>query len=150
MQIAQPYYSPARPVANRLELRPNESVSVPAKPGTLVRCEKGPIWLTQEGQREDYILLEGMRFVSGSRGKIVLSAPDGAVEALVYHAGFANGLKLAPGLHVGHDVIERVAREARHAQMEAISHLLGSLATTVRCTALALARRLGFAPRWTC
>jgi len=150
MQIAHPYLPSAGPVERRLELRPDESVSVPARPGTLVQCERGPIWLTQEGNRKDYILVEGMRFVSGSRGKIVLSAPDGAVQALVYPASFANKLKLAPGVHVGHEVIERLAQEARHARMEEISRLLDSLATTVRCTALAVAHRFGFAMRWSC
>ncbi len=146
MRNMHPSYPQAIGIERRLELRPDEAVSVPAARGTLVHCVRGPIWLTQEGLWQDYILVEGTQFVSGGNGKIVLNALDGAGQALIYstESGAASGL--TPGIHIGHDVIERVTREARHAQIEEISCLLARLGTAAWRALLALARRFGNVP----
>jgi hypothetical protein len=109
----------------RLALRPHQTVSISAAPGTVVRGLEGTVWLTQEALLADCILIPGTRFVSASRGKIVLSALDGAAVARVYApecdtrlAHIGTGLQFDPG------VLERIEKEARRAQAQEIGRLL--------------------------
>ena len=105
----------ARTLEKRLEIHPRQAVPVNTVPGTVVHCESGLIWLTQEALWSDTILVAGTKFVSASDGKIVLSAPDGAV-ARIYASGSDGRGRLASGLHIDHEVIVRIERDARLAR----------------------------------
>jgi len=43
-------------------------------PGTVIACNKGILWVTQSGDRRDYVLLPGDQFASRKRGKILIEA----------------------------------------------------------------------------
>jgi len=120
-----------RPCAGerRIELVPNQAVSVDAVRGTVVHIPHGSVWLTQEGHWRDYILLAGMSYVSLDNGRIVLSAPDGTSAARVFR------IELAPGEHacdavvnVGAGTIARIERDARRAQAAEVGRWFSLLA----------------------
>jgi len=111
-------------VERRLELGPDQTVSVPSVIGTTLVCLKGPLWLTQEGEWRDYILVDGMRFVSGAPGKIVVSALDTAGQALVYVPLPGARSDLSPGLHIDGEAIERAVQRARVARSQEVGRLL--------------------------
>ncbi len=114
--------SPA--VERRLELRPDQAVAVPSAIGTMVECLKGPVWLTQEGEWQDFILIDGARFVSGGAGKIVISALDSAGQVLVYVPLPGAASNLAPGLHIGGEAIERAVQRAHVARAAEFRRML--------------------------
>jgi hypothetical protein len=112
----------------RLELRPQQAVSVEAAPGTIVRCLDGTIWLTQEAVPHDHILIPGTRFVSESDGKIVLTSFDGAAAAQVYAPGCgADPARAGFGVQLDPGVVARVEREALRARQREIGRLLRKL-----------------------
>lgn len=110
-------------IEHRLDLSPNQVVPVPTAAGTIVVCVKGSLWLTQEGEWRDLVLLEGMRFVSAGAGRIVISALDTASEALVYAPLPGAASSLQPGLHIDGATLERAARNARRLRAEALGQL---------------------------
>jgi hypothetical protein len=128
--------------SGRLELRPHQTVSIAAAPGTLVRSVQGTIWLTQEALFADKILIPGTRFVSGSSGKIVLSALDGAAVVRVYAPECDTRLaSIGTGLQLDSGVVERIERAARRARVQEIYRLLGKLGDAALSGWHALARR---------
>jgi hypothetical protein len=42
--------------------------------GTQILCQKGRLWVTQEGDLEDYILLAGDSFQVTQRGKVLIES----------------------------------------------------------------------------
>lgn len=123
-------FRPADPVVERrLELRPDEAAPVPAAEGTTVVCLKGPLWLTQEGEWRDFILIEGMRFVSGSAGRIVVSALDTAGQAIVRVPLPGSAERPRPGVHIDAEVIRRAAQKAGHARAAEIPGVFRGLAS---------------------
>jgi hypothetical protein len=62
----------ARP--QRVEIAPRQAITVLAHRGTEIRVQHGQVWITQEGDGEDYIVAGGTRFCSASEGRIVVSA----------------------------------------------------------------------------
>jgi hypothetical protein len=112
----------------RLELYPQQAMSIEAAPGTIVRCLEGTIWLTQEAVPHDHILIPGTRFVSESDGKIVLTSFDGAAAAQVYAPGCgADPARVGFGLQFDPGVVARVEREALRARQREIGRLLRKL-----------------------
>jgi hypothetical protein len=107
----------------RLELRANQAVSLNGAPGIIVRALRGTIWLTQEALLGDRILIAGTRFVSDSRGKIVLSAIDGPGAVRIYEPCSGRPGPFGPGLQIDSGVIARIEREARHARTQEILRL---------------------------
>ena len=55
--------------------------SIGGRPGMMVGCAKGKIWLTQTGDCRDIVLGVGMAFTSKRRGKLVVTALEPAVIA---------------------------------------------------------------------
>lgn len=49
------------------------------QPGTTITCEQGILWLTQSGDRRDYILLPGDRIAKQKRGTVLVEAMRDAV-----------------------------------------------------------------------
>jgi hypothetical protein len=44
------------------------------RPGTVIFCKKGIVWVTQSNDVEDHILYPGEEFVSDRRGKVLIQA----------------------------------------------------------------------------
>ena len=44
------------------------------RPGTVIRCQDGILWITQDGDRDDHILKAGDTFTVTRKGNIVLQA----------------------------------------------------------------------------
>lgn len=126
--ILNPTQSRAVPNGRRLELRQNESVSVAAARGTIVRCTQGRLWLTQEGHWRDYVLIAGTGYLSPDDGKIVLNSPDGPSTASISRTDRI----LIDDIHAVHlqfdaDSIEQMEREARRVQAAEIFRWTQSL-----------------------
>jgi hypothetical protein len=47
--------------------------------GTKIMVEEGIVWLTQSGDRRDYILASGDKFAATKRGKLLIQAMRDAV-----------------------------------------------------------------------
>ena len=107
-----------------MPVRPNEAVPVEAACGTAVQCLNGTLWLTQEGQWRDFILIAGTTFVSAGDGKIVLSAPQATSMARIFKKQCSSGLAGAGRLYIDPGAVERLEREARRARLEEIGVLL--------------------------
>jgi hypothetical protein len=70
----------ATPVA--LELNEGEAWSAGApRRGLLVRCERGSVWVTVEGDGEDHILTAGETFASSTHGRVAVMALSPAIIA---------------------------------------------------------------------
>jgi len=68
------------PVA--LELNEGEAWSAEApRHGLVVRCERGSVWLTVEGDGQDHILVAGETFASSTRGRVAVMALSAATVA---------------------------------------------------------------------
>lgn len=52
--------------------------------GTVVRCLRGRLWVTQEGDARDYVVPAGARFCAGGKGRIVASAVADDTQIAVY------------------------------------------------------------------
>jgi hypothetical protein len=44
------------------------------KPGATLQCDAGLLWVTQTGDRQDYILLPGDKMTVNKRGKVLVEA----------------------------------------------------------------------------
>lgn len=44
------------------------------RPGTVIRCQDGILWITQDGDRDDHILKAGDTFTVTRKGNVVLQA----------------------------------------------------------------------------
>jgi hypothetical protein len=127
----------------RLELRPHQTLSLDAGPGTIVRALQGTIWLTQEGLLSDYVLIPGTRFVAESKGKIVVNSMDGVSAVRIYEPGCSGRREYGHGLQVDSGVIARVEREARRARAKEIRRMAGKLGAFIATAWRSLARRFG-------
>jgi hypothetical protein len=65
-----------------LELNEGEAWSAePPRHGLIVRCERGSVWMTVEGDREDHILAAGETFTTTAHGRVALLALSPAIIA---------------------------------------------------------------------
>ncbi len=65
-----------------LELKEGEAWSAEApRHGLVVRCERGSVWLTVEGDGEDHFLAAGETFASSTRGRVAVMALSAATIA---------------------------------------------------------------------
>jgi hypothetical protein len=44
------------------------------KPGSTLFCDTGVLWVTQTGDRQDYVLLPGQKMTVTKRGKVLVEA----------------------------------------------------------------------------
>ncbi len=62
-------------VPDVIRLRPGQLWKVTARPGEIaIDCRRGSVWITQEGDRRDFVLRAGERFVNRTRGRVVAQA----------------------------------------------------------------------------
>ena len=66
-----------------VDLPARKAFTVMAHRGTELRVLEGQVWITQEGDGQDYIVMAGTRFCSGSEGSIVVSALSDASRVAV-------------------------------------------------------------------
>jgi flagellar motor switch protein FliM len=57
-----------------LELQPGQVIALEDAQGTVVRARCGTLWLTEEGQRQDFVLGAGERRVIASPGRTLIQA----------------------------------------------------------------------------
>lgn len=113
----------------RLELAPNEAVSVIARRGTEVRVDRGLVWITQEGDGEDYVVAAGSRFCSGYDGKIVVSALSGASDVTVsWTDPRRTGGYARSGVWLDYGRIARMEQLARRERAKVLSALFSEAA----------------------
>jgi hypothetical protein len=44
------------------------------KPGSTLFCDTGVLWVTQAGDRQDYVLLPGQKMIMTKRGRVLVEA----------------------------------------------------------------------------
>ncbi len=44
------------------------------KPGSTLFCDTGVLWVTQAGDRQDYVLMPGQKMTVTKRGKVLVEA----------------------------------------------------------------------------
>jgi hypothetical protein len=52
--------------------------AMPARPGMVIQCERGVVWITQEGDGRDILLHAGQSYLSRRSGKLVATALEPA------------------------------------------------------------------------
>jgi hypothetical protein len=129
---------------SRREIRPNQAVSIAAARGTLVRAESGTLWLTQEGNHQDYILVPGAQYVSRENSKIVVSAigAAGAVAVLRAEPGAGQGFR-GSALRIDPAFVARLRQEARGAAARTAGEWITGLFASVRRALRPLTARYG-------
>lgn len=64
-------------------MRPKTKIRMPrrafqrmdgVKPGSTLLCDTGVLWVTQAGDRQDYVLLPGQKMIITKRGKVLVEA----------------------------------------------------------------------------
>jgi hypothetical protein len=46
--------------------------------GMAIECKSGVLWVTHTGENQDYMLRAGRRYISNTRGRIIIEAIDEA------------------------------------------------------------------------
>ena len=110
--------------SRRMDLAERMPVSVHAMPGDEIRCVRGKVWLTQEGDWRDYCLVPGVSFCIDRATHVVLHALD-APGAVVLERPAHKALGRA-GLRI--DSLEPFVRAVHRARREWISRALRALA----------------------
>ena len=67
-----------------VHLGQNKPLPVRATQGTAMCCLSGELWVTQEGDEQDYIVQSGYRYCCSQDGLVVVNALNGPSTALVY------------------------------------------------------------------
>lgn len=109
--------------ASRIVLAHREATSIDVPAGAAIRCVAGRIWLTQEGDQGDYFVPAGTTFCTDRRGRVVVSATDGASVLQVHRAAPQS---YTPGA-VSIDSIDSLAHAARAAQAQHVAGFFASV-----------------------
>ena len=121
----------ARP--KHIDLAARQAVTVSAHRGTEVRVSGGEVWITQEGDRKDYIVSAGTRFCAGQKGSIVVSALSAASRITVSWTDPArSGGYTRSGVWLDYAQIERIEQAARRARAHEIVRLFHRAVLSVR------------------
>ena len=117
-----------------LEFAPHQAVAIMAHRGTEVRVVQGELWITHEGDGQDYVVAAGTRFCSGYNGVIVANALGGTSRASVSWTdpGRAGGYSRS-GVWIDYDQIAQLQNAARRARAVELARLFrGGFALLVR------------------
>ena len=66
-----------------LTLHPKTKIRMPryayqrmdrVKPGSILFCDTGVLWVTQTGDHQDHVLLPGQKMIVTKRGKVLIEA----------------------------------------------------------------------------
>jgi hypothetical protein len=125
-----------------IDLGARQAVTVRAERGSEVRVASGQVWITQEGDHEDYIVSSGTRFCSGRKGNIVVSALSEASRITVSWTDPArSGGYARSGVWLDYAQIERIEQAARRARAREIVGLFGKAVMPLKRAWRTLTRR---------
>jgi hypothetical protein len=107
-----------------LEFEPHQAFTIIAHRGTEIRVVQGELWITHEGDGEDYIVAAGTRFCSGHSGFIVASALGRASRASVSWTdpGRMGGYSRS-GVWLDYGQVEQLQNAARRARARELARL---------------------------
>ena len=112
-------------IATTHDLDSGMALSITGGRGTVVRCLEGQVWLTQEGDAQDYFLAANTRYHAVTAGSIVVNALVAPARIAVYRTAAApagdwrrNGVRLDAGFIDG---AMRLARRERARTMTDLS-----------------------------
>jgi hypothetical protein len=109
----------------RLALASNAAISVEARAGTELRSLEGRVWITQEGDVQDYIVPAGMRYTAGRSGRVVVNAVDGAAQvAVTWRVPEAAGAFAPSRVSLDYESIAELKRAARVARSREVARLV--------------------------
>src|SRR5215831_5672960 len=75
-RLAMPFDRPAVALAGRSYIRARQTLVLENARGTLIAVDHGCLWITQEGDRRDIVLTDGMRFAIDRSGRTVAVAEE--------------------------------------------------------------------------
>ena len=76
----------------RVTIAPGAAIAVEARPGTELRGLEGTVWVTQEGDAQDYVVPAGVRFTAGRVSRLVATAMRAQARVAVgWHAPSRTG-----------------------------------------------------------
>ena len=108
-----------------VDLPAREAVTVIAHRGTELRVLEGEVWITQEGDGQDYIVMAGTRFCSGSEGSIVVSAlSDASRVAVSWTDPTVAGGFTRSGVWLDYGRVAEIEVAARQARADELRRLL--------------------------
>jgi len=109
----------------RLAVLPGAAISIEARPGTGVRGLEGQVWITQEGDVQDYVVTAGTRFTTGRGGLVVISALGGQARVAVSWSEAEQAHALAQSrVSLDYDNLEQLRRAANRARVREVSRLV--------------------------
>lgn len=107
-----------------LELAAGKAAALRGQRGTVVRVLQGRVWLTQDGDARDYVVPQGARFCAAGRGRIVVSAVDGASRiAVTREQPLPEGLWTHNAVRIDAEFIDTLEHAARQAMAETTAAL---------------------------
>ncbi|MEQ1776108.1 MAG: DUF2917 domain-containing protein [Burkholderiales bacterium] len=126
----KPIYRSSKSPGAPIDLAANEAISVPGRRGMSIRCVRGQVWVTQEGDMRDYIVPRGLRFVVARGGRIVV---NGAADYSTVEVGDAEGVGTgASVLRVDWQCFALIESEARRARAAYFATAWGALSAAGR------------------
>jgi hypothetical protein len=107
-----------------LQLGQNKTASVSARRGTVVGCLSGELWVTQAGDRRDYIVASGYRYRCSEDGLIVVNSVRGLSNALVYWSNPDRSADVAGNpVQIDFESRRRLIQQAHTLRRQAIGHV---------------------------
>ena len=94
--------------SRRIDIETATAVSLEVAVGDRIRCVRGKIWLTQEGDSRDHYLVGGVSFCVDHKGRAVLDAIGRQDEAV---ATYEAGLKRCPDSQILQEGLAPIRRE---------------------------------------
>jgi hypothetical protein len=82
----------------RYELTRNQILSLPVTGGLTVACERGLVWVTADGRRDDYWLPPGDTLFVSRGGRVVIEAAQASAIAVRRHLTMPHDAWLKNGL----------------------------------------------------
>ena len=89
----------------RYELTRNQIVSLRAGDGLTIACDRGLVWVTADGRRDDYWLPSGDTLFVSRGGRVVIEAAQSSAIAVARQSAVPGIAKLKPRLDRLRDMI---------------------------------------------
>ena len=92
----------------QIHLAANQVIAIQGRRGTSIRCMHGLVWVTREGDIQDYTVPRGLRFVATGTGRIVV---NGAADHSRVEIGYVDWARTGASAYFA-----QIESEARHAR----------------------------------
>jgi Protein of unknown function (DUF2917) len=130
--IMKPIPCLGKPRSAGINLGANEVFTVQGRRGTSICCVHGQVWVTQEGDRRDYILPRGLRFIAAGAGRIVINGTaDHNTVDVGGAAAAGTAFLVRSALRVDWQCFAHIESEARRARAVYFAMVCGALNTRV-------------------